>query len=110
MNAERRVVITGVGALSALGATPEELWRGLLDGRSGIGRVSHLVRSGINVTTGGEVKAVAHDRLDRDLEIARRAIDDALQAANCDAAECGFIWSTGLDTFQAGGEGFVHRS
>jgi 3-oxoacyl-[acyl-carrier-protein] synthase II len=110
MNAERRVVITGMGALSALGETPEELWNGLLAGRSGIGRVSHLVRSGINVTTGGEVKAVAHDRLDRDREIARRAIDDALLAANCDAAECGFIWSTGLDTFQSGADGFVHRS
>ncbi|HEX8128962.1 MAG TPA: beta-ketoacyl-[acyl-carrier-protein] synthase family protein [Pyrinomonadaceae bacterium] len=110
MNTDRRIVITGMGALSALGATPEELWRGLLEGRSGIGRVSHLVRSGINVTTGGEVKAVAHDRLDRDREIARRAIDDALLAANCDAAECGFIWATGLDTFQAGADGFVHRS
>jgi 3-oxoacyl-[acyl-carrier-protein] synthase II len=110
MTAERRVVITGVGALSALGATPEELWRGLLAGRSGIGRVSHLVRSGISVTTGGEVRAVAHDCVDRDREIARRAIDDALQAANCDAAECGFIWATGLDTFQAGSGGFVHRS
>lgn len=110
MNADRRVVITGAGALSALGATPGELWRGLLDGRSGIGRVSHLVRSGINVTTGGEVRAVPHDRIDRDHEIARRAIDDALLAANCDAAECGFVWATGLDTFQAGGDGFVHRS
>jgi 3-oxoacyl-[acyl-carrier-protein] synthase II len=99
-----------MGALSALGATPDELWRSLLDGRSGIGRVSHLVRSGINVTTGGEVKAVAHDRIDRDREIARRAIDDALLAANRDAAECGFIWATGLDTFQAGADGFVHRS
>ncbi|HEX8285732.1 MAG TPA: beta-ketoacyl-[acyl-carrier-protein] synthase family protein [Pyrinomonadaceae bacterium] len=110
MNAERRVVITGVGALSALGATAEELWSGLLGGRSGVGRISHLVKSGINVTTGGEVKAVAHDRIDRDREIARRAIDDALRAANCDAAECGFIWATGLDTFQAGADGFVHRS
>jgi 3-oxoacyl-[acyl-carrier-protein] synthase II len=110
MSAERRVVITGAGALSALGATPEELWRGLLGGRSGVGRISHLVSSGINVTTGGEVRAVAHDRIDRDREIARRAIDDALRAANCDAAECGFIWATGLDTFQAGADGFVHRS
>jgi 3-oxoacyl-[acyl-carrier-protein] synthase II len=99
-----------MGALSALGTTPAQLWGGLLDGRSGIGRVSHLVKSGINVTTGGEVKAVAHDRIDRDCEIARRAIDDALAAANYDAAECGFIWATGLDTFQAGADGFVHRS
>ena len=110
MNAERRVVITGAGALSALGATPEALWGGLLEGRSGVGRVSHLVGSGINVTTGGEVRAVGHERIDRDREIARRAIDDVLLAANRDAAECGFVWATGLDTFQAGPAGFVHRS
>lgn len=110
MSTERRVVITGMGALSALGATPEELWRGLLDCRSGIGRVGRLVSSGINVTTGGEVLAVAYDCLDRDREIARRAIEDALRAANCDAAQCGFIWATGLDTFQGGADGFVHRS
>ncbi|HEV2914410.1 MAG TPA: beta-ketoacyl-[acyl-carrier-protein] synthase family protein [Pyrinomonadaceae bacterium] len=110
MTGERRVVITGTGALSALGATPEELWSGLLEGRSGIGRVSRLVTSGISVTTGGEVRAVPHDRLDRDREIAERAIEDALVAARCDAAECGFMWSTGLDTFQAGADGFVHRS
>jgi len=110
MSAERRVVITGTGALSALGATPEELWTGLLAGRSGIDRVSHLVATGITVTTGGEVRAVAHDRIDRDREIALRAIEDALVAAKCDAAECGFVWSTGLDTFQAGADGFVHRS
>src|ERR1044071_1258542 len=110
MNAERRVVITGAGALSALGSTPEELWDGLLAGRSGVGRIAHLLKSGINVTTGGEVRSVAHDRLDRDREIARRAIDDALRAADRDAAGCGFVWATGLDTFQAGPEGFVHRS
>ncbi|HYY56106.1 MAG TPA: beta-ketoacyl-[acyl-carrier-protein] synthase family protein [Pyrinomonadaceae bacterium] len=110
MTGERRVVITGAGALSALGATPEELWAGLLDGRSGIGRVSHLVTSGISVTTGGEVSVVPHDRIDRDREIARRAVQDALAAARCDADECGFVWSTGLDTFQAGADGFAHRS
>ncbi len=110
MSTERRVVITGMGALSALGATPEELWAGLLSGRSGVGRVAHLVASGITVTTGGEVKAVPHDRVDRDLEIAQHAIEDALVAAKCDASECGFIWSTGLDTFHASDDGYLHRS
>ena len=110
MNAESRVVITGMGALSALGATPGELWTGLLEGRSGVGRVAHLVASGITVTTGGEVKAVAHDYVDRDLEIAQRAIEDALVSAKCDSLECGFLWSTGLDTFQDSEDGYLHRS
>ena len=107
---KRRVVITGMGALSALGSTTEDLWKGLLANRSGVRRVQRLVDSGINVTTGGEVDAVSPQDIDRDHVIANRAIDDALAESKRDAAECGFIWSTGLDTFQLGPEGFVHRS
>ena len=110
MNTKRRVVITGMGALSALGATTHDLWSGLLANRSGVRRVSRLVKWGITVTTGGEVDAVSPDNVERDHEIANRAIDDALAEAKRDAAECGFIWSTGLDTFQMGLSGFVHRS
>jgi len=110
MTSKRRVVITGMGALSALGATTRELWNGLLENRSGVRRVQRLVDSGITVTTGGEVDAVSTENLERDHEIANRAIDDALAESKRDAAECGFIWSTGLDTFQLGATGFVHRS
>ena len=110
MSHKRRVVITGMGALSALGATTGDLWNGLLANRSGVRRVQRLVDSGINVTTGGEVDAVSPQNVDRDHVIADRAIDDALAESKHDAAECGFDWSTGLDTFQLGPEGFVHRS
>jgi len=110
MNTKRRVVITGMGALSALGATTHDLWSGLLANRSGVRRVPRLVKSGITVTTGGEVDAVSPDNVERDHEIANRASEDALAEAKRDAAECGFIWSTGLDTFQMGPSGFVHRS
>ena len=107
---KRRVVITGMGALSALGATTRELWTGLLENRSGVRRVQRLVDYGITVTTGGEVDVVSHENVDRDHEIANRAIDDALAESNRVAAECGFIWSTGLDTFQMDANRFVHRS
>lgn len=110
MPPKRRVVITGMGALSALGSTARELWHGLLENRSGVRRVQRLVASGITVTTGGEVDAVAPENVDRDHEIAKRAIDDALVESKRDAAACGFIWSTGLDTFQLGSSGFLHRS
>ena len=107
---KRRVVITGMGALSALGATTRDLWNGLLENRSGVRRVQRLVESGITVTSGGEVDAVSPENVNRDHEIANRAIDDALAGSKRLAAECGFIWSTGLDTFQLGPGGFVHRS
>jgi 3-oxoacyl-[acyl-carrier-protein] synthase II len=108
--ANPRVVITATGALSALGQTTQDLWDGLIANRTGIRTVERLVASGITVTTGGEVDAVPPDRVDRDHEIARRAIDDALAAANRAATDCGFIWSTGLDTFQSSSNSFVHRS
>src|SRR4030095_16411954 len=98
MNDKRRVVITGMGALSALGATTQDLWNGLRANRSGVRRVKRLVDSGINVTTGGEVDAVSTQDVDRDHVIANRAIDHALAESKRDAAECGFVWSTGLDT------------
>src|SRR5690349_5718813 len=107
---KRRVVITGMGALSALGTTLHDLWNGLLENRSGVRRVQHLVDSGITVTTGGEVDAVAPENVERDHEIANRAIDDALSESQRAAAECGFMWSTGLDTFRLGPNGLVHRS
>ena len=107
---KRRVVITGMGALSALGATTRDLWNGLLANRSGVRRVQRLADSGITVTSGGEVDAVSPANVDRDHEIANRAINDALAESKRAAAECGFIWSTGLDTFQLGATGFVHRS
>jgi 3-oxoacyl-[acyl-carrier-protein] synthase II len=107
---KHRVVITGMGALSALGPSTRDLWNGLLANRSGVRRVQRLVASGMAVTTGGEVDCVSPQNVDRDHEIANRAIDDALVESKRDAAECGFIWSTGLDTFQMGPAGFVHRS
>jgi len=110
MSHKRRVVITGMGALSALGTTTRDLWNGLLENRSGVRRVQRLVDSGITVTTGGEVDAVSAENLERDHEIANRAIDNALAESKRDAAGCGFIWSTGLDTFQMRPEGFAHRS
>ncbi len=35
-----RVVVTGIGAMSALGETPEALWQGLVAGRSGIDKMT----------------------------------------------------------------------
>ncbi len=40
MPERRRVVVTGLGALTPLGNTAEELWAGLTEGRSGIGPIT----------------------------------------------------------------------
>ena len=52
----RRVVITGMGALTPLGLNVEDTWQGLLAGRSGIDRITLLDLSECACQIGGEVK------------------------------------------------------
>jgi 3-oxoacyl-[acyl-carrier-protein] synthase II len=51
-----RVVVTGMGALTPLGLTVEETWQGLIEGRSGIGRITQFDSSSYPVQIMGEVK------------------------------------------------------
>ena len=46
----QRVVITGMGALSPLGHSVQELWNGLLQGRSGIAPITQFDASHIPVS------------------------------------------------------------
>ena len=53
----RRVVVTGLGAISNLGHDVQSTWTGLLDGRSGIGPITAFKQDDRWVTTiAGEVK------------------------------------------------------
>lgn len=52
----RRVVVTGVGLVSALGNTTEETWAGLLAGRSGIDRITRFDTTDFPTKIAGEVK------------------------------------------------------
>jgi 3-oxoacyl-[acyl-carrier-protein] synthase II len=51
----RRVAITGVGLVTALGATREQTWTAMLDGRCGIGPVSVFDATGYRSRIAGEV-------------------------------------------------------
>lgn len=52
----RRVVITGVGAISPLGMTARANWESLLAGRSGISTITSFDTSGLPVHIAGEVR------------------------------------------------------
>ncbi|TMB63600.1 MAG: beta-ketoacyl-ACP synthase II [Chloroflexi bacterium] len=52
----RRVVVTGVGMITPLGATVEKTWEGIRAGRSGIGRITRFDTTGLETTIAGEVR------------------------------------------------------
>jgi 3-oxoacyl-[acyl-carrier-protein] synthase II len=53
---ERRVVITGLGVVSALGNDLDTFWTGLLAGHCGIGRITAFDPAGFDTQIAGEVK------------------------------------------------------
>ncbi|MEN4903199.1 beta-ketoacyl-ACP synthase II [Luteimonas sp. TWI1416] len=54
--AKRRVVITGIGILSPLGNDLASSWDGIVNGRSGIGPITHFDASNFATRIAGEVK------------------------------------------------------
>jgi len=55
MDGRRRVVITGLAAVSPLGANLSEFWEGLTSGRSGIRRITQFDASDLPCQIGGEI-------------------------------------------------------
>uniref|UniRef100_UPI00333F56A7 beta-ketoacyl-ACP synthase II n=1 Tax=Castellaniella defragrans TaxID=75697 RepID=UPI00333F56A7 len=53
---KRRVVITGLGIVSPVGNTLDVAWDNLINGRSGIDRVTRFDASGLNSQIAGEVR------------------------------------------------------
>lgn len=91
----RRVVVTGLGALSPVGNNVEETWANLLAGKSGISEITLFDTTDFAVKIGGEVKGfVAEDwidpkearHMDRCVQFAVVAADQALKDARIDMA------------------------
>jgi len=62
----KRVVVTGLGAITPIGNTVKDYWEALLQGKSGIGPISHFDPSNHACQIAGEVKGFdPHEYLDR---------------------------------------------
>lgn len=106
----RRVVVTGLGAITPLGNTLDAYWQGLVEGRSGIGRITHFDASSHKCQIAGEVKgfnptdfldAKESQRMDRFAQFAIVAAREALKDAQFDitdlnSSEVGVIMGTGI--------------
>ena len=87
---KRRVVVTGVGLVSALGVGTEQTWKSLIAGKSGVGPISHFDTAQFSVTIAAEVKGFDPLRwiekkdvkkMDPFIQYAVAAADFAMQSA-----------------------------
>ena len=107
----KRVVVTGLGAVSPVGNDVESCWKSLLAGKSGIGPVTKFDATGYRCTIAGEVKGLDTEailgpkeakRLDLFCHYAVIASDEALaqagltEAQGIDETRVGVIVSSGI--------------
>ena len=85
-----RVAVTGIGAVTPIGTGRETFWRGLLEGKSGIGPVTSFDSSPFPVHIGGEVRDFVPEQHLRRLnpETTGRASQLAAAAARNGARGC----------------------
>lgn len=57
MREDRRVVVTGIGAITPLGNNVPDTWEGLKNGKNGIGPITHFDTAKFKAKLGAEVKA-----------------------------------------------------
>ncbi|NLC92322.1 MAG: beta-ketoacyl-ACP synthase II [Treponema sp.] len=70
--AQRRVVITGLGAVTSLGNNVNDTWDNVKNGKSGIGPITLFDASKHNVKIAGEVKNFSLDDYEVDHKVSRK--------------------------------------
>lgn len=122
---QRRVVITGMGAICAIGNSVEEIWDAALAGRSGAAPISRFDPEGFETTFACEVKDFdpaerigrkESRRMDRYTQLAVVATREAVGQSGLDIGpisdRVGVLVGTGMggiDTFEQGTETLLER-
>jgi len=114
MSLSRRVVVTGVGLISALGKSTEETWAGILASRCGIGPITQFDASQFSARIAAEVKDFDplqyFDKKDlkkvgRFIQFAVAAADEALKSSGLQvtpeiAEQVGVYIGSGIGAFE----------
>jgi len=109
----RRVVVTGVGLVCALGIGTEETWKNLVQGKSGIGPITHFDTTGFDCKFAGGIKDFDPlqwiekkeiKKMGRFIQVALAAADFAVKMAQwkpemSDLDEVGVYVSSGIGGF-----------
>ena len=107
---KRRVVVTGLGIVTALGCRAEELWTRLCNGESGVSSFANIDCSQFRVKIGGEIADWTTDgyllpkdakRIDRFAQFALVAAIDAVRDSGIefdkeDPFRCGVVIGSGI--------------
>lgn len=114
----RRVVITGLGAVTPIGNTVPELWENVKAGKCGIAQITHFDVSDRKVKVAGEVKNLDIESFIDKKELrkmdkfsafgiiaAREAVQDAGISFEADSDRCGAIISSGIGGLQTIADG-----
>lgn len=105
----RRVVVTGMGVISPIGNSLEEFWRGLLEGRCGIGPITKFDTTEYKAKLAAEVKNFdARDYMEKAdmlksdlyarfaLASACQAVDDSKVIGTVEPEKIGVYFGTGI--------------
>jgi 3-oxoacyl-[acyl-carrier-protein] synthase II len=109
----RRVVVTGVGLVCALGTGTEESWSNLVAGKSGVGPITLFDTTGFDCRIGGEIKNFDPFRwiekkelkkMGRFIQVALAGADFAIKMSgwkreDSDLDEVGVYVSSGIGSF-----------
>ena len=100
---KRRVVVTGLGAVTPIGNTVEEFWKGIREGKVGIGPITRFDTTGYKVTLAAEVKDFkAADRMDFKAAKRMDRFSHYAVAASKEALEDSGLDLSKEDAFRAG--------
>lgn len=103
MKVKRRVVVTGLGAVTPIGNTVDEFWNGIKEGKVGIGPITKFDTTGYKATLAAEVKDfVEKDRMDAKASKRMEAFSQYAVAAAKEAFEDSGLDMTKEDAFRAG--------
>ena len=100
---KRRVVVTGLGAVTPIGNTVEEFWMGIKEGKVGIGEITKFDTTDYKVKIAAEVKDfVAKERMDFKAAKRMEPFSQYAVAAAKEACEDAGFDITKEDPFRAG--------
>jgi len=94
--AKRRVVVTGMGMISPLGLDVQSSWKAILEGKSGVGFITHFDATGYPVRIAAEVKGFEPTKYIEQKEVKKmdRFIHFAIAATEMALADSGLKITT----------------